>query len=126
MAKNECKLLPTRGNIRFIGSYYPQERDCYPLQGYLTPTIAAKTKHSKEAVDRYIRDYEIVKTVRAATDDIDKISQITRLSKRVISQYLDLIPQHLLKDIDTNLATKSKRCKDTNTLASSKPTGGKQ
>ena len=110
------ELLPTRKEI--VTLY---------LQGaHLTPTIAAKTKHSKEAVDRYIRDYEIVKTVRAATDDIDKISQITRLSKRVISQYLDLIPQHLLKDIDTNLATKSKRCKDTNTLASSKPTGGKQ
>ena len=25
------------------------------LQGHLTPTIAAKTKHSKEAVDRYIQ-----------------------------------------------------------------------
>ena len=51
-----------------------------------------RTKHSKEAVDRYIRDYESIKVVRAATADIDKISQITRLSKRVISQYLDLIP----------------------------------
>ena len=62
------------------------------LQGHLTPTIAAKTKHSKEAVDRYIRDYESVKVVRTATADIDKISHITRLSKRVISQYLDLNP----------------------------------
>ena len=74
------------------------------LQGYLTPSIAAKTKHSKEAVDRYIRDYESVKVVRSATADIDKISQITRLSKRVISQYLDLIPQHQLDKMDANLA----------------------
>ena len=73
------------------------------LQGHLTPRIAAKTKHSKEAVDRYIRDYESVKVVRAATDDIDNISQITRLSRRVISQYLDLIPQHQLQSIEANL-----------------------
>ena len=77
------------------------------LQGHLTPTIAAKTKHSKEAVDRYIRDYESVKVVRTATADIDKISHITRLSKRVISQYLDLIPQQHLQAIDENLANSS-------------------
>jgi len=65
------------------------------LQGYLTPTIARKTNHSKEAVDRYIRDYENVKLVKSATDDVDKISQITHLSKRVIRQYLDLIPESL-------------------------------
>ena len=34
----------------------------------------------------------------------DNISQITRLSKRVISQYLDLIPQQHLQVIDENLA----------------------
>lgn len=87
--------------------------------------IASYFAQHAEAVDRYIRDYEIVKTVRAATDDIDKISQITRLSKRVISQYLDLIPQHLLNDIDAKLATKS-QTKDATPLSSSKLTGGTQ
>ena len=48
-----------------------------------------------------------VKVVRAATADIDNISQITRLSKRVISQYLDLIPQQQLQAIDENLAKAS-------------------
>ena len=75
------------------------------LQGYLTPTIAAKTRHSKEAVDRYIRDYEsrlklFVPQLRILTT----ISQITRLSKRVITQYLDLIPQHQLQTLNANLA----------------------
>ena len=83
------------------------------LQGHLTPRIAAKTKHSKEAVDRYIRDYESVKVVRSATADIDKISQITRLSKRVISQYLDLIPKHLLQAIDANLVNSASSDKAT-------------
>ncbi len=66
-----------------------------------------RSTYEKEAVDRYIRDYESVKVVRTATADIDKISQITRLSKRVISQYLDLIPQHHLQAMDANLANSS-------------------
>ncbi len=99
-------ILPTRGNIHDLSGAITHKKEIITLylQGYLTPTIAAKMKHSKEAVDRYIRDYESVKVVRAATADIDQISQITRLSKRVITQYLDLIPQHQLQTIDANLA----------------------
>ncbi len=126
--KNSGKLLPTRGNIHDLSGAITHKKEIVTLylQGHLTPTIAAKTSHSKEAVDRYIRDYESVKTVRAATEDIDKISQITRLSKRVISQYLDLIPQHSLDDMDANLATESESCKDANTLFRSEPTGDPQ
>ncbi len=125
--KTSGKLLPTRGNIHDLSGAITHKKEIVTLylQGHLTPTIATKTKHSKEAVDRYIRDYEIVKTVRAATDDIDKISQITRLSKRVISQYLDLMPQHLLDGMDPNFPTESQSKKAT-PLSSSKPTGGKQ
>ena len=103
-------ILPTRGNIHDLSGAITHKKEIIMLylQGYLTPTIAAKTKHSKEAVDRYIRDYESVKVVRAATADIDNISQITRLSRRVISQYLDLIPQHQLQTIDANLAKQEK------------------
>ena len=122
------KILPTRGNIHDLSGAITHKKEIITLylQGHLTPTIAAKTKHSKEAVDRYIRDYEVVKTVRAATDDIDKISQITRLSKRVISQYLDLIPQHLLNDMDANLARKSETGKDNTVQSRSQPKGDLQ
>ena len=119
------KVLPTRGNIHDLSGAITHKKEIITLylQGHLTPTIAAKTKHSKEAVDRYIRDYEVVKTVRAAIDDIDKISQITKLSKRVISQYLDLIPQHLLNDMDATLARKSEPGKDNTVLSSSQSKG---
>jgi hypothetical protein len=104
--KTTGEILPTRGNIHDLSGAITHKKEIITLylQGHLTPTIAAKTKHSKEAVDRYIRDYESVKVVRTATADIDKISQITRLSKRVISQYLDLIPQQQLTAMDVNLA----------------------
>lgn len=93
------RILPTRGNIHDLSGAITHKREIIALylQGYLTPTIASKTRHSKEAVDRYIRDYENVKLVRAATDDPDKISQITHLSKRVVKQYLDLIPEDELE-----------------------------
>jgi len=93
------RILPTRGNIHDLSGAITHKREIIALylQGYLTPTIARKTRHSKEAVDRYIRDYENVKLVRVATDDPDKISQITHLSKRVVNQYLDLIPEDELE-----------------------------
>ncbi len=104
--KTTGEILPTRGNIHDLSGAITHKKEIITLylQGYLTPSIAAKTKHSKEAVDRYIRDYEKVKVVRSATADIDTISQITRLSKRVISQYLDLMPAHHLQSIDANLS----------------------
>ena len=104
--KTTGEILPTRGNIHDLSGALTHKKEIITryLQGHLPPSIAAKTKHSKEAVDRYIRDYESVKVVRKATADIDKISQITRLSKRVITQYLDLIPQHQLQAMDANLA----------------------
>ena len=97
------KILPTRGNIHDLSGAITHKPEIitYYLQGHLTPTIARKTRHSKEAVDRYIRDYESVKIVRKATENIDEISQITHLSKRVVSQYLDLIPDDELKSLDS-------------------------
>ena len=104
--KTTGEILPTRGNIHDLSGAITHKKEIVTLylQGYLTPSIAAKTKHSKEAVDRYIRDYERVKVVRTATADIDNISQVLRLSKRVITQYLDLMPEHQLQSIDANLA----------------------
>ena len=95
------RISPTRGNIHDLSEAITHKREIITLylQGCLTPTIARKTRHSKDAVDRYIRDYESVKLVRTATGDIDRISQITHLSKRVICQYLDLIPADELKSL---------------------------
>jgi hypothetical protein len=82
------RILPTRGNIHDMSGAITHKREIITLylQGCLTPTIARKTRHSKDAVDRYIKDYESVKLVRTATADIDNISQITHLSKRVTCQ----------------------------------------
>jgi hypothetical protein len=63
------------------------------LQGFLTPDIALKTNHSKEAVDRYIKDYHRVEILwNHDIKDPDKISHLARLSIRVVQQYIDLLP----------------------------------
>lgn len=89
------RILPTRGNIQDLSGAITHKREIVTLylQGYLTPTIAKKTNHSKEAVDRYIRDYETVKLLTQVSTDSEVIGRMARLSKKVVQQYLDLIPE---------------------------------
>jgi hypothetical protein len=73
------------------------------LQGYLTPDIALKTNHSKEAVDRYIKDYHRVEILwNHHIKDPDKISMLSRLSKHVVQQYIDLLPSKLKNSLSKN------------------------
>jgi hypothetical protein len=88
------KILPTRGNIQDLSGAITHKREIITLylQGYLTPTIAKKTNHSKESVDRYIRDFETVKLLTKVSTNPEVIGRMARLSKKVVQQYLDLIP----------------------------------
>ncbi len=91
-------LLPTRGNIHDLSGAITHKREIITLylEGYLTPEIASKTNHSKEAVDRYIKDYHRVETLwKHDITDLDHISQLTRLSHRVAQQYIDLLPDKI-------------------------------
>lgn len=88
------RKLPTRGNIQMIGSGQTHKKEIISdyLSGYLVPSICQRTNHSKEAVERYIRDFEAVKMLSSKFDDINTISLVTRLSKAVVKQYIDLLP----------------------------------
>jgi hypothetical protein len=86
--------LPTRGNIQLIGGgqTHKQEIIAFHLKGWLVPAICTKTNHSKEAVERYINDFEAIRLLSTKFDDVDTISRIRRLAPSVVKQYLDLIP----------------------------------
>ncbi len=104
------KLLPTRGNIHDLSGAITHKREIITLylEGYLTPQIALKTNHSKEAVDRYIRDYHRVELLwKHDITDLDQISHMTRLSKRVVQQYIDLLPEKLRKKMSKNSKNKN-------------------
>ena len=88
------RKLPTRGNIQQIGGGQTHKKEIISdyLSGYLVPSICQRTNHSKEAVERYIRDFEAIKMLSSKFDDINTISLVTRLSKSVVNQYIDLLP----------------------------------
>ncbi len=74
------------------------------MENYLTPEIAFKTNHSKEAVDRYIKDYHRVETLwKHGITDLEQISQLSGLSKTVAQLYIDLFPEKLLKNHNAKL-----------------------
>ena len=101
--KDTGKLLPTRGNIHDLSGAITHKREIITLylEGYLTPEIAMKTKHSNEAVDRYIRDYHRVEMLwRHGITDLDQMSQLSRLAKRVIQQHIDLLPEKIRRGQD--------------------------
>lgn len=94
------QLLPTRGNIHDLSGAITHKREIITLylEGHLTPEIALKTKHSKEAIDRYIHDYHRVETLwKHGINDLDQISRLTRLSIKVAQQYIDLLPDKVRK-----------------------------
>ena len=104
--QKDGKLLPTRGNIHDLSGAITHKREIITLylEGYLTPDIALKTNHSKECVDRYIKDYHKVEILwKHQITDLDQISQLTRLSKKVAHQYVDLLPAKLKKSMSKNV-----------------------
>lgn len=103
--QSEGHLLPTRGNIHDLSGAITHKREIITLylQGYLTPDIALMTNHSKEAVDRYIKDYHRVEILwNHDIKDPDKISHLSRLSNRVVQQYIDLLPAKLKNNLSKN------------------------
>jgi hypothetical protein len=121
--QKEGKLLPTRGNIHDLSGAITHKREIITLylEGYFTPEIAMKTKHCNEAVDRYIRDYQRVQILwQNHITNLDQISQLTRLSKRVVSQYVDLLPDKL-KSISKNESDKNVDLNTKNALVNKEP-----
>ncbi len=108
--QKEGKLLPTRGNIHDMSGAITHKREIITLylEGYFTPEIAFKTNHSNESVDRYIRDYLRVQLLwQHGVTSINQISQLARLSKKVVQQYIDLLPDKVRSQISKNKKTKT-------------------
>lgn len=87
-------IVPTRGNIHDVGpgmTHKVKVIELY-LKRYLTPEIARVTNHSRVAVDRYIRGFEIVRMLKEKFND-EQIPVLAQMSKPLVKQYLDLIPK---------------------------------
>jgi hypothetical protein len=86
------KLLPLRGTVHDASSkltHKPQIVARY-LTGQLPPEIARATDHSLEAVEHYLRDFELVREL-APRYDAEGISGLLGRGVRVVREYLALL-----------------------------------
>lgn len=55
--------------------------------------VARECNHSQAAVDRYLKDYQRVKTLYTLDQDLDFIHLATQIARHVIKQYIALIKE---------------------------------
>lgn len=85
------KALPLRGYLEDIGRGTTHKRQIINLhlQNYLSSEIARKTSHSRDAVDRYINDFQII-SMLSKKFDRDIIPVLARKSKGLVEEYLKI------------------------------------
>lgn len=94
LEKETGKLIPRRGNIHDIGPTLTHKRIiCIKClrEGKSVEVTARETKHSPQAVTRYINDFKRVHTCLRENWPLEKISYATGLSKSLTQEYINLI-----------------------------------
>lgn len=92
------KTLPHPGNLQDMGSCITHKYQIIYkcVVEKKDPIIAAKeTNHSIKAVDRYLKDFNRVKTLYMDSKDEKYIHLVTDLSFGLIDQYTSIIKQYL-------------------------------
>lgn len=86
------KLLPLRGTVHDASSKLTHKPRIVALYraGHLPPEIARATDHSLEAVESYLRDFELVRAL-ATRYDAEGISGLIGRGVRVVREYLALL-----------------------------------
>jgi hypothetical protein len=72
----------------------------------LTPDIARRTYHSKEAVDRYIRGFERVRLLASkfATEELPLLSG---MGERLVAEYLRLLADYRPQEVKPGVVATS-------------------
>ncbi len=92
--KENGRTLPHAGSIHDMGSTLTHKVQIvykYVVEKKTTNIIARETAHSQRAVEHYIKDYDRVKILYEDGKDVEFIHITTKIAKRVILQYLDII-----------------------------------
>jgi hypothetical protein len=108
------KLLPRRGSIHDMGPTLTHKKEICRLlflEGKTVSETVRLTKHSTHAIDRYITNFRQVFTCRSNGLDARETAHATRLSLRLVQEYLRLFDEYavtnakfktLLKDASLN------------------------
>ena len=94
--------LPHPGNLQDMGSCLTHKYQIIYkcVVEKKDPVIVAKeTNHTIEAVDRYLKDYNRVKTLYLDNKDENYIHLMTSLSLNLITQYINIINKYV-KELD--------------------------
>lgn len=89
-------LLPHPGILHDMGSTITHKKQIVYkviVEKKDPTTVAEQTNHSQKAVDRYLHDYNRVKTVFKIKPDLDYIHLVTNIAKKVVKQYIELYEQ---------------------------------
>jgi len=86
------QLLPLRGTAHDASSKVTHKATIIQLylNGYLPTEIARTTDHSLEAVERYLRDFELVRELWPRYDTAT-IARLAQRGERVVRQYIDIL-----------------------------------
>jgi hypothetical protein len=104
LEKND-KLVPTRGKWKDIGpgvSHKKRILELY-LRGYEYTDIERMTKHTGEAVMRYIKDFSRILVLTDESFNATELRIITGLSDKTIQEYKDLIEIYSTADYQERL-----------------------
>lgn len=93
---NHETTIPTRGTIHDLGRTLTHKKiiiNLY-LKGYQRPEIEQRTKHSGEAIDRYIKDFKRVQLLHKKNMNENEISMSLGMSKELTREYIEIIKNH--------------------------------
>ena len=100
LKKHDGKFVMTRGVKHDMGPglcHKTQIIELY-LKGYQFTEIEQKTNHSETSVMRYLRDFTQVATLHHQGFPPGQIRMITRMSDRLVREYLQLLSEYQAND----------------------------
>lgn len=102
--QNPGETLPYRGTIHDLGPTVTHKLQAIELKfmGCLTQEIARKIHHDPSNVDIYQNDFERVYQLYKDGKEINQISFLTRLSRQLVNQYIELIDQYVTEKAKTS------------------------
>jgi hypothetical protein len=103
--EENVELVPTRGKWKDIGpgvSHKKKILELY-LKGYEYTEIERKTRHSGEAIMRYVKDFARILVLTEEGFDKEELRIITGLSEKTIQEYRELIEAYSTEEYQERL-----------------------
>lgn len=94
------EVLPYRGTLHDLGPTNSHKLQAIELKfmGCLTREIARRIHHDPSNVDAYQRDFERVYQLYRDGKDPNQISFLTKLSRQLVEEYIELINQYVVEE----------------------------